>query len=104
MRPRSRSTASRRVASKPPVYYGLAGVSTLSGLETYEVLAPVAALLLAMAALGLFLVATELLGGGTLAGPVAMGLAGLDRMVLHTALHPYFNQSGGTSRSRSRSC
>jgi disulfide bond formation protein DsbB len=81
--------------SKPPIYYDLAGVSTLSGLETYETLAPVAALLLGLAALGLFLVATELLGAGTLAGLAAMGLAGLDRMVLHTGLHPYFNQTWG---------
>jgi hypothetical protein len=81
--------------SKPPIYYDLAGVSTLSGLETYETLAPVAALLLGMAAVGLFLVAAELLGAGLVAGLAAMGLAGLDRMVLHSGMHPYFNQTWG---------
>lgn len=81
--------------SKPPIYYALAGVSSLSGLETYETIAPVAALLLGMAAVGLFLVAAELLGAGLATSLAAMGLAGLDRMVLHTGMHPYFNQTWG---------
>ncbi len=81
--------------SKHPIYYGLGAISTLSGLETYEAIAPVAALMLALAAVGLFLVARFLLGAGLLAGLVAMGVVGLDRMVLHTGMHPYFNQTWG---------
>ena len=39
--------------SKFPIYYAFAGVSSLSGLATWQVLAPLAAALLAMAAIGL---------------------------------------------------
>ena len=39
--------------------------------------------------------ARELLGAGTLAAAAAMAVAGLDRMVLHTGMHPYFNQTWG---------
>ena len=81
--------------SKYPIYYALAGTSSLSGLQSFQVLAVVAAVLLGLAAVGWFLVARELLGAGALAALAAMGLAGLDRMVLHTGLNPYFNQTWG---------
>ncbi len=81
--------------SKQPIYYVLGAVSALSGMETYETIAPTAALVLALAAVGLFLVARFLLGAGLLVGLVAMGVVGLDRMVLHTGMHPYFNQTWG---------
>src|SRR4029077_13811888 len=42
-----------------------------------------------------FLLARELLGAGTAAAIAAMALVGLDRMVLHTVMHPYFNQTWG---------
>jgi hypothetical protein len=81
--------------SKYPIYYTLGGVSTLSGLQSFQTLAVVAAVLLALAAAGWFLVARDLLGAGPIAALAAMGLAGLDRMVLHTGLNPYFNQTWG---------
>jgi hypothetical protein len=81
--------------SKPPIYYGLGAVSSLAGLEPYQTIAPVAALLLAMAAIGLFFIVTYLLGAGWAAATLAMTLAGLDRMALHTGMHPYFNQTWG---------
>ncbi len=81
--------------SKYPIYYALAGVSSLSGLATWQVLAVVAAELLALAAVGLFLVARELFGAPVAVSVAAMGLAALDREALHTVLNPYFNQTWG---------
>ena len=79
--------------SKYPIYYALGGVSTLSGLQSFQTLTAVAAILLAFAGIGWFLLARELLGLGTLAAVAAAGLAGLDRVALHTGLNPYFNQT-----------
>jgi hypothetical protein len=81
--------------SKQAIYYTLAAVSSLSGLEVYETISTVAALLLGMAALGFFLVARELLRAPPWAALAAMAIVGLDRMVLHTVMHPYFNQTWG---------
>ncbi|HEV7460374.1 MAG TPA: hypothetical protein VGN78_07555, partial [Solirubrobacteraceae bacterium] len=81
--------------SKYPIYYALGGVSTLAGLQSFQTLVVVAAILLALAGMGWFLVARELLGIGTLGAVAAAGLAGLDRGVLHTGLNPYFNQTWG---------
>jgi hypothetical protein len=81
--------------SKPPIYYALGAVATLSGLETWQALAPLAALMLALASVGFFLVARELLGAGLAAGVGALAVVGLDRMVLHTVMTPYFNQTWG---------
>src|SRR5579884_1718173 len=54
--------------SKYPIYYALAAVSTVSGLATWQVLATLAAVLLALAGLGMFLVAREVFRA-----PVAIG-------------------------------
>ena len=81
--------------SKPPIYLVLGAVASLSGLEPYQAIAVTAAILLALAALGFFLVARELLGAGVVAAGCAMAVTGLDRMVLHTGMHPYFNQTWG---------
>jgi hypothetical protein len=81
--------------SKFPIYYAFAGVSSLSGLATWQVLAPLAALLLAMSAIGFFLVARDLFGARPAIALAAMLLAGLDRMALYTVLNPYFNQTWG---------
>jgi hypothetical protein len=43
----------------------------------------------------MFLVARDLLGAGAGVAACAMGFAGLDRMVVHTGLNPYFNQTWG---------
>jgi hypothetical protein len=81
--------------SKPPIYYAFAAVSSLSGLETYEVLSVLGALLLTLAAVGWFVFSRELLGTGVGTAALAMAIAGLIRMVVHTGIHPYFNQTWG---------
>ena len=81
--------------SKYPIYYAFAAVSSVSGLATWQALAPLVALLLALAAVGLFLVAVEVFGAPVPVALAAMGVAGLDRMALHTGFNPYFNQTWG---------
>jgi hypothetical protein len=81
--------------SKYPIYYAFAAVSSVSGLATWQVMATLAALLLAMSAVGMFLVAREVFGASVGVALVAMCFAVLDRMALHTVLHPYFNQTWG---------
>jgi len=81
--------------SKYPIYYALAAVSTVSGLATWQVLAILAAVLLGLAAVGMFLVARDVFNAPLAVALVAMCFAALDRMALHTILHPYFNQTWG---------
>ena len=81
--------------SKPPIYYPLAAVATLSGMETWEAFPVVAALLMALAAAGFFLLARDTLGAGLAGAAAGMALVGLDRVVVHTTVHPYFNQLWG---------
>jgi hypothetical protein len=81
--------------SKFPIYYAFAGVSTVSGLATWQVLPVLAAMLLALAAVGLFLFARDVLRLPLGVALVAMAVAGLDRLALFTALNPYFNQTWG---------
>jgi hypothetical protein len=84
-----------RWGSKQPVYYALGSVASVSGLEPYETLSPVAAVMFALAAIGIFLLARELLGASLLGAGAAMAVTGLNAMVLKTALNPYFNQTWG---------
>jgi hypothetical protein len=79
--------------SKPPIYLAFGAVARLAGMEPYAVIATLQAALLALAALGFWLLARELLGAGPWAAGVAMGLVGLNRIVLFTGMHPYFNQT-----------
>jgi hypothetical protein len=81
--------------SKQPIYYALAAVATLSGREVFETISCLAAVMLALACLGFFLVARELLRAPPWAALAGMGLVGLNPMVLHTVMHPYFNQTWG---------
>ena len=81
--------------SKQPIYYVLGASATLSGLEPYQVLTPVAAVVFALASIGMFMLARALLGGSVAAGVLAAGITGLNAMVLETAMHPYFNQTWG---------
>jgi len=81
--------------SKTPIYYGLAGVARLAGLPTWAALSPMMAVLLALSLLGFFLAARELLRSNMLGALAAMGLVGLDQMVVHTTVHPYHNQLWG---------
>jgi hypothetical protein len=82
--------------SKYPIYYVLAGASSLSGLDPIEAFAAVSALLAAFTALGFMLLARHTLRAPPGAALLAMGLVGLDRLVAHLALHPYHNQLWGT--------
>ena len=81
--------------SKQPIYYVLGAAATLSGLEPYEVLAPAAAVVFALASLGMFVLARALLGASVIAGLLAAAITGLNAMVLETVMHPYFNQTWG---------
>jgi hypothetical protein len=81
--------------SKTPIYYALGGVSRLAGLPTWEALSPMQVLLLGLALLGFFLAARELLRSNLLGALAGMALVGLDRMVVHTVVHPYYNQTWG---------
>lgn len=81
--------------SKPPIYLVFGAVARLAGMEPYAVIATLSAALVALAALGFWLLARELLGAGAWAAGAAMALIGLNRMALFTAMHPYFNQIWG---------
>jgi hypothetical protein len=81
--------------SKHAIYYAFGAVATLAGLETYETLSALGALLLTLAGFGLYVMAREMLAAGVWGAGAAMAIAGLDRMVLHTGIHPYFNQTWG---------
>jgi hypothetical protein len=81
--------------SKQAIYYTLAAVATLSGREVFETISGLAAVMLALACLGFFLIARELLRAPPWAALAGMGLVGLNPMVLHTVMHPYFNQTWG---------
>jgi hypothetical protein len=81
--------------SKYPIFYALAGASSLAGLEPWETMMAVAALLLALTAAGLFLLARRLFAAGAGVAAIAMGIAVLDQQVFHVAVHPYYNQMWG---------
>ncbi|MEA2495742.1 MAG: hypothetical protein QOJ29_3653 [Thermoleophilaceae bacterium] len=81
--------------SKFPIYYTLAAVSSVAGVEPWEALMTVAAILLALTGLGFFLLARRGLGAPIGVAAAAMAVAVLDRRVFHLALHPYYNQLWG---------
>jgi hypothetical protein len=81
--------------SKPPIYLAFGAVARVAGMEPYAVIATLQAALLALAALGFWLLARELLGAGPWAAGAAMGLVGLNRIELFTGMHPYVNQTWG---------
>ena len=84
--------------SKQPIYYVLGAAATLSGLEPYEVLAPVAAVVFALASLGMFVLARALLGASVLAGLLAAAITGLNAMVLETVTAPLLQPDMGLLR------
>jgi hypothetical protein len=81
--------------SKPPIYLAFGAVARVAGMEPYAVIATLQAVLVALAALGFWLLARELLGAGPWAAGAAMGLVGLNRIELFTGMHPYVNQTWG---------
>ncbi|MDQ4048301.1 MAG: hypothetical protein M3131_02825, partial [Actinomycetota bacterium] len=82
--------------SKYPIFYSLAAVSSLSGLDPIRVFPVLSAMLMAMFAAGAFVLAFYVLGAGPPLALAAMGLAPLDRVVSYVTLHPYYNQLWGT--------
>jgi hypothetical protein len=81
--------------SKPPIYLAFGAVARIAGMEPYAVIATLQAALIALAALGFWLLARDLLGAGPWAAGSAMGLVGLNRIELFTGMHPYVNQTWG---------
>jgi hypothetical protein len=81
--------------SKFPIYYALAAVSSVAGVEPWQALMTVAAILLALAGIGFFLLAREGFQAPVGIAAAAMAVAVLDRRVFHLALHPYYNQLWG---------
>ena len=81
--------------SKPPIYLAFGAVAKVAGMEPYAVIATLSGMLLALAAIGFWLLARELLGAGAWGAAAVMALIGLNRMALFTAMHPYFNQIWG---------
>src|SRR3954454_6456998 len=63
--------------------------------EVFETSSALPARMLALACLGFFLIARELLRAPPWAALAGRGLVGLNPMVLHTVMHPYFNQTWG---------
>jgi len=79
--------------SKLPIYYGLAATSELGGQQTYVAFSTVTAIVVGLAALGFFAFAVDGLGVAAGVGLLALFAVGLDRIVLYTAIHPYYNQT-----------
>ena len=81
--------------SKYPIYYSLAAVSALSGLDPVQVFPVQSALLLALVGAGIFLLAFHGLGMGPAGSLLAMGVVSADRVSLYLVEHPYYNQLWG---------
>jgi hypothetical protein len=79
--------------SKLPIYYGLAGVSELAGQDTTVAFSTVVAIVLGLAALGVFLFVVHALGAPPGVGLLALFGVGLDRISVYVGIHPYYNQS-----------
>ena len=79
--------------SKLPIYYGLAAVSELAGQDPIVAFSTVAAVVLALAALGFYLFIVDGLGAPVAVGLLVLFAVGLDRIVLYVGIHPFFNQT-----------
>ena len=92
--------------SKPPIYLAFGAVARVAEMEPYAVIATLQAMLLALGALGFWLLARELLGAGAWAAAAAMGLVGLNRIdALHgdaPVLQPDVGLHGAGLRDRAR--
>lgn len=82
--------------SKYPIYYALAAISSISGLEPWQAIMTTIAVLLALTAVGIFLLVRRGFGAPAGVAAVAMVVAVLDQMVFHLGVHPYYNQLWGT--------
>jgi hypothetical protein len=82
--------------SKYPIFYSLAAVSSLSGLDPIRVFPVLSGIMMALFSVGAFVLAFYVLGAGPVLSVAAMGIASLDRVVPYVAVHPYYNQLWGT--------
>ncbi len=81
--------------SKYPIYYALAAVSTIAGESPIQAFATVAAMMLALTALGVFAFARYALRAPPWVAWLAMFLLPLDRIVMYVTIHPYYNELWG---------
>ena len=81
--------------SKYPIYYALAAVSTLAGVDPIRAFATLSAVMLALSALGLFLFARYLLRAPPWLALLAVFLLPLDRIVVYVTIHPFYNELWG---------
>ncbi|MDQ3609690.1 MAG: hypothetical protein M3459_12440, partial [Actinomycetota bacterium] len=81
--------------SKLPIYYALAAVASLAGQDPVVAFPTVMAVMLGLVALGLFLLARVVLAASLSAALAVTFLVPLDRIVVHLAIHPFYNQLWG---------
>jgi hypothetical protein len=81
--------------SKYPIFYSLAAVSALSGLDPIAAFATLSALILALLALGFFLFAFHALRAGPRLALAAMAIVAVDRVITHVVVLPFYNQLWG---------
>jgi hypothetical protein len=79
--------------SKLPIYYGLGAVAKLAGQDPIVAFGTVGAVILGLAALGIYLFVVDGLGAPVAAGLIALFVVALDRIVVYVGIHPYFNQT-----------
>jgi hypothetical protein len=78
--------------SKYPIFYALAGVSEISGLDVVAAFPLVAAAMLALGAFGFFCFARFAMRAPPWAALAAMAAVGLGRLPVHITDHPYYNE------------
>jgi hypothetical protein len=78
--------------SKYPIYYELAAVSLLAGQDPNAVFPTLAAFVLALCAVGFFLLARHMLRAPPWIALAVLLLVGIDRIVLYVTVHPYYNE------------
>ncbi len=80
-----------------PIIYALAGTSELTGLDPIQAFPLVSALVLAIAAIGLGLLAACALRLAPAGGAAVAFVTALSTVPLHLAWHPYYNQLWGVA-------
>jgi hypothetical protein len=81
--------------SKYPIYYALAGISTLAGQDPIQTFPTVAALILALAAIGFFLFARYVLRTSLWLALLVLFVVPVDRIAMYVDMHPYYNELWG---------
>ena len=81
--------------SKAPIYYALAAISAIAGQDTVTAFPTVAAVMLGLVGIGLFLIAAVLLRAPPLVALGVLALLPLNRILMHVAIHPFYNQLWG---------